>query len=115
MTYEIGVSWDGIAGNDSSADTGEEFLARDNLFAHKVTTSLSLDLVLNVHAGDTSGDVLADGASDIGRATESRILSLVAARRRSRNYTPSVGVCNDGHCWVDAAYHLRSLRIKQVK
>lgn len=77
MTYEIGVSWDGIAGNDSSADTGEEFFARHDLFAHEVAAALSLDLILNVHTSNAGGDVLADGASDIGRATESKILVLV--------------------------------------
>lgn len=115
MTYEIGVSRDRIASNDSSADTSEEFLTRHDLFAHEVTAAFSLDLVLNVHASNSSGDVLADSASDVGRATESRILRSVPSCQIwvIRSYSPSVGICNDGHYWVDAAYHLRSLRIKQ--
>ena len=48
QTYEVGISGEVVPSNHSGADSLQELLARDDLFAHQVTASLGLDLVLNV-------------------------------------------------------------------
>lgn len=68
--YEVRVSGDGIAGNDSSADARQELLARYDLLAHEMTTALRLHLVLDMARCETDAGVLRNRAGDVGGSPE---------------------------------------------
>lgn len=68
--YEVGVSGDGVAGNDGCADASQELFAGDNLLSHEVATALRLHLVLDVARRETDAGVFRDCAGDIGGATK---------------------------------------------
>lgn len=69
-TYEVGAPWDRVTGNDSSPNTSDELFPRNNLLAHQVSTTLGLDLVLDVHGCNASTDVLVHRTSNHCSATE---------------------------------------------
>ena len=68
--YEVRVSWDGVAGNDGCADTGQELIAGDNLLAHEMAAALRLHLILDVARRETDARVLRDCAGDVGGSTK---------------------------------------------
>ena len=105
--YEVRISGNGVAGNDSSADAGQELLAGDNLLSHEMAAALRLHLILDVARRETDPSVLGNGAGDVGGSTEATSKrKLTTSTTEGRYDVPSVGISNYRHTRVERRVHL---------